>query len=68
MTFRVGDIARFFSAPRIKYTGKASDHQSLTAHQRIYYTQCRIAFLNSTEGLDCLIYMIDTKSVAGFFT
>ena len=63
---RTGDIAKFYSSSRTKYIGKASDHQSLTACQMIYYTQCRIAGL-SGSGLHCLIYMIDTKSIVGFF-
>ncbi len=47
---RTGDIAKFYSAPNTKYTGRASDHQSLITHQRVYYTQCRIAGLSNTEA------------------
>ena len=64
---RTGDIAQFYSSPKAKYTGKASYHQSLTSHQRIFYSQCRIAVLNSTEGLNCLLHMILIKSIAEFY-
>ncbi len=64
---RTGDIARFYSAPNTKYTGKASDHQSIITHQRIYYNQCPIAGMSALEGLHCLIHMIDMKSIAGFY-
>lgn len=39
---RPGDVPKFCSAPNAKYTGKSFDHQSLTTHQHMYYTQSRI--------------------------
>ena len=64
---RTGEIAKFYSSPRTKCTGKSSDHQSLTAHHFIYYTQSRIAVLSASEGQNCLVHMVDTKYISGFY-
>ena len=42
-------------------------HHSLARNQRVYYRQCSIARLNAAEGLECLVYMVDTQSLAGTF-
>ena len=64
---RPGDIANFYSSPQSKYTGKTSDKHSLARHRVVYYAQCNIAQLNAAQGLECLINMINTQSLAGTF-
>jgi len=59
--------AQFYSSSNSKYTGKTSDNQSLSRHQLVYYAQCNIAQLTASQGMECLINMIDTQSLAGTF-
>ncbi len=64
---RPGVIAKFYSSPYSKYTGKTSDNHSLSRHQMVYYAQCNIAQLTASQGMEGLINMIDTQSLAGTF-
>ena len=65
---RHGDIAKFYLSIQSKYTGKTSDNHSLAKHRVVYYAQCNIAQLNAAQGLECLINMINTQSLAGTFS
>ena len=64
---RPRDIAKYYSAPNSKFTGRISDQHSLSRHQRVFFKQCSIARLTAGDGLECLMYMIGTQYLAGTF-
>ena len=64
---RPGDVAKYYSAPNSKFAGKFSDQNILSRHQGVLHKQCSIARLTADEGLECLVYMIDTQYLGGNF-
>lgn len=61
------DLTSYYSAPGAKYTVRASDRQILARHQEQYYCCANLCHLDSKQGLENLIVIIDTQSLAGFF-
>lgn len=64
---RPGDMAKYYSARGSRYTGRNSYLHSLSRHQAVYYAQAHLSGLNASEGLQCLMNMIETHSLAGRF-
>ncbi len=62
-----GDIAKFYSSLYSKYTGNTSHNHSLSRNQVVYFAQCNIGQLTASQGMERLINMIDTQSLAGTF-
>ena len=63
----LGDLAKYCSAPNIKYSGRSCYQKSLARHQSLFYAQARLCKLSTDEGLKCFILMIEPHSLAGSF-
>ncbi len=64
---RTGDMAKYYSTPGSKYTGRACDENSLARHQAVYYAQAHICEFSAEEALNSLMVMFEPQSLAGSF-
>ncbi len=57
----------YYSSPGSQYTGRPSDNQSLSIHERNFYAQARLANLTADLALAHVISMFEVDSLAGSF-